>query len=317
MTTGVSQPTAFATIDLLRSKMRWTEHSNASMLANLMSDTDEKPPAPVAPSLIVSTDGTPFVLPRTAAPEPTPKTSLFQLVGIEQDPEPAPAPAPAESPYGPPVHDPGAFIGVPVMFMKGGTTSSKYDRDMAEMRQDAAKRQSEDAAERRQSVKMPEKAKGDEAAAKALRESVIGSAIAADKGISYNHDMAGRAPVCIIEIRSKDNAHHMFCQADLVVVEADGRPIPALIVVCPRCVERGVDQKFAQLTLRQDNRKWYLDEKWKGQTWVDPITNEPFLIAGVVELPERAVCTNTKCDFAFRINGNNKEHPMTSLMMAE
>lgn len=282
-----------------------------------MAPSDDKPSPPVAPSLIVGTDGTPLTLPSAVPAAPAPKTSLFQLVGIEEDPVPAPS-APA-NPYGPPEHNPGAFISapVPMMFMKGGTTSSKYDRDMAEMRQDAAKRQSEDAAERRQSVKMPEKAKGDEAAAQALRDSVIGSAIAADKGISYNHDMTGRAPVCIIEIRSKDNAHHMFCQADLVVVEADGRPIPALIVVCPRCVERGVDQKFAQLTLRQDNRRWYLDEKWKGQTWVDPITNEPFLIAGVVELPDRAVCTNTKCDFAFRINGTNREHPMTSLMMAE
>jgi hypothetical protein len=133
-------------------------------------------------------------------------------------------------------------------------------------------------------------------------------------GVMLENRLAGAqdAAEVIIEYRSKDGTLTQFLQADVRVSEQG----MMLILVCPRCVRRGRPQTTSQFHIRDDNRKWYLDEKLKGKVWADPsCDNEPHIIAGKVEMPELGRCPHPNCDFRFRITSTNTENPLCSLFL--
>lgn len=255
----------------------------------------------------------------TSGPDSAPVRGPIQLTNF---------PVPDEAPSGPPAtFNPKAFISVqvdtgkgplaPVTIMRSGTTTSSFDRDLAEYKEDVKMRQRASDEERRQGLMMPNAA-STEADLKQQQADTIAAAINNDKGINYERRIGSsmESGVVIIEIPSRDGRKTRFCQADVFVANTDKGPIPTLVMVCPNCVEvLNKPQMVAQIRIRADNRMFHLDTKWAGQTWVDPDTNEPYVLAGTVEMEEAARCPNEFCGFRFRIAGHNPEYPMTSKLV--
>lgn len=256
--------------------------------------------------------------PVTPPKAPTP----VELTGF---PEPDPTP-PATSPA--PVFNPRAFVSVqvdtgkgplaPVTIMRSGTTTSSFDRDMAEAQESARLRQKASDEERRQGINMRSAKSLTEAELKQQQADTIAAAISADKGINYERRIGSsmESGVVIIEIPSRDGRKTRFCQADVFVANTDVGPVPTLVLICPNCVENlKKPQMWAQIRIRADNRKWDLDTKFAGQTWVDPDTNESYVLAGTVNMESAARCPNEFCGFRFRITSDNPEYPMTSKLV--
>jgi hypothetical protein len=199
----------------------------------------------------------------------------------------------------------------PTIIFKGGTNTSSLDREIAVEMEDINKRRQEADEERRRAVILSNPADASEEGFKVATQQ---AAMIEDGGVMLENRLASAndAAEVIIEYRSKDGTLTQFLQADVRVSEQG----MMLILLCPRCVRRGRPQTMSQFHVRDDNRKWYLDEKLKGQVWADPDSNEPHVIAGKVEMPELGRCPHPNCDFKFRITSTNHENPLCSLFVS-
>lgn len=102
-----------------------------------------------------------------------------------------------------------------------------------------------------------------------------------------------------------DHGAPVQCLADVVVGVDPTRPKElTLIIVCPRCLERGVPQGQCQLRIRQANRAWHLDTKHAGK--IEVFEGKPFRSAGTVMDGERFSCG--RCAWSARID-KNRVHP--------
>ena len=124
----------------------------------------------------------------------------------------------------------------------GGTTTTKFDNDLAQKRADAN--------ERRKQYD---------------QETAIGrTPIEQGGGMVFDHKFTDplMSPKVKLEYRgrTKDMIFEMLCE--LVVDEVTDAH--TLIFVCPECVKRGVDQQFAQVHANNKNRAWHLDKKNAG-----------------------------------------------------
>jgi hypothetical protein len=155
--------------------------------------------------------------------------------------------------------DPAPPIEAPLdAFVKGGTTSFAHDMNEKALRHDEAERRAGyDADMHLMSSTPPE--------------------LGAGKVFTHRLTETPQIPVGSILLRylnrNGNQVHHpsgepMICQADLVIVGEfdDGMPERAITLVCPRCIENGVAEDRAQITVRQSNKKFYLDTRTAG-TW--------------------------------------------------
>lgn len=88
-----------------------------------------------------------------------------------------------------------------------------------------------------------------------------------------------------------------------------------LIVCCPVCVANGTHPEEAQLTIRQSNRMFHLDQRTRserrpnpvlgfcaGDVWVNPATpSEVYTIAGMITTNDWIRCPNLGCHWHFKI----------------
>lgn len=175
------------------------------------------------------------------------------------------------------------------VFVKGGTSTSRYDNEMARRRADADNRrvgQDQMGAIGQRGVRPGEAAR-------------LGS----------NRFLTETTPRVVLLYRNKDKTVRQECISELVEVESkeQGRLDRLFVMVCPRCVARGVPQGESQVIVRSSHRKFYLDdsEGKKNQIVVvrDPISGHPapVLIAGTIYCEEILRCNNYNCDWAVKI----------------
>jgi len=172
----------------------------------------------------------------------------------------------------------------PLVFVKGGTTSTEYDRQVAAQRADTDRRRAHQDAQMRIARAHPDEA--------IMRTRLLGG--------------QSQYPTIVLAVKHpKDNEilEWMTCE-----ITDQGDEL-ALIMVCLRCVfTLGRPQGEAQLTIKQSNRKFYYEPtppKWaKGErVWINPRDpNEVITLAGTVTMPEWAHCPHLGCGWTFTID---------------
>ena len=148
-----------------------------------------------------------------------------------QAPDTEPAPAP----------DAVSIGGVPMALVKGGTTSSSYDRAMQKSAHDENVR----------------RAHADKQAAIAARPKGPGEIAR----LGDNSFMRG-APRAVFFYLNRDGTVKQECVSEVTMVEGAGPGQMDLMftIVCPRCLERGVPQGQAQCQVRSSHRRFHIRE---------------------------------------------------------
>jgi hypothetical protein len=171
----------------------------------------------------------------------------------------------------------------PVTIMKGGTNSSEFDRLIAAKKLEADRRRAASDADRK--VASVPIAQG----GAMLRELDMGS--------------PKRNLVGVVQLVNTAGTHERFMQVDIVDGESNGQIIRTIVLVCPLCIERGLPQDQAQISIRDDHRKWYLDERTRGQVFTDPSTLQVYALAGTIVAPGPYRCSAYNCGHrSFRID---------------
>jgi hypothetical protein len=182
-------------------------------------------------------------------------------------------------------------IGVPLgSWVKGGTSTSSFDKELAQNRFDVAERHREDLQSKQEAQNPGPGGLGD----------------------SFSHSFSGfdpaQRPCCHVKMvnsRKEETGLEMLVD---VTLDLDGKL--QLTFVCPDCVERGVHQSFAQQTARDDHRAWFLDTSSRtGAGMPFQVINawghvETHISAGEIMDTDTLRCSNAHCTFACKIHKN-------------
>lgn len=172
----------------------------------------------------------------------------------------------------------------PSVFVKGGTTTTEYDRQVARDRADTERRRDYQDSQWRVAKSRPDET--------IYRTKLLGG---------RNH----YATIVLAAKHPKDNEilEWMTCE----LIQQDDQLV--LMVVCLRCVFRlGRPQGESQIKIEQKNRQFYFTPelpKWaKGERiWVNPADpNDVVTLAGSVTMPEWAHCPHLGCGWTFTID---------------
>lgn len=169
----------------------------------------------------------------------------------------------------------------PTVIMKGGTLSSRDDREIEAFMADTRERWAARDEERAQAQSNPR------------------DGFAAEKV----HDLGqpGTSAVAVLGYKTGVNDIVVYMQADVVAMQdIYGAPDMAFIFVCPRCVERGIPQTMCQITVRNSNRKWHLDTKSQGKMFVDEKSGQAYRLAGKIYCEEKCRCPRAGCDGVYQ-----------------
>ena len=182
-------------------------------------------------------------------------------------------------------------IGVPIAsWVKGGSTSAKHDKWMAEKQHDAKKRREEEDQRFQTAAKKNSGAK--------IHQQKLGG--------RKNH------PVAVLGLKHpKDGTvlDWMLCE----IVETDPNNL-ILMMYCPRCIRtygRPVDDSIIHIA--QANRMWHLDKRSKKERQFNPIlgfcaaevwiapdeSREVVMVGGMVSTDDWCKCPI--CDWKFKI----------------
>lgn len=116
---------------------------------------------------------------------------------------------------------------------------------------------------------------------------------------------AGSHAAIVLEIRNSDDRAEEFIVCELTVDRDDPLGLGlVLIACCPHCARRfGMAQ--AQMTIRSRHRKFELDERRKGELWVNPKDPTEFAhLAGTIHLTEAVTCPGLGCGWRFKIDNS-------------
>lgn len=195
----------------------------------------------------------------------------------------------------------------PMGFVKGGTTSAREDERVAALHADTHRRRAmEDSRFRAARAHAPHDLKQ-------LRNTGISARMnQMSLGGADSHAM-----VVLGLKHKKDNQilDWITCEISVQGAEADAELL--LIICCPQCVFRhGRHPQDSQLTIRQSNRKFYLDQRTRnerqpnaklgfcaGEPWVNPSDpDEVITVAGMVTTEDWIKCPNLGCSWEFKID---------------
>lgn len=188
-------------------------------------------------------------------------------------------------------------------FVKGGTTSAREDARVAAAHADAEQRRAaEDERFRQARAYDPfdlQQLDRTKTSARITQHSLGGSDTHAQVILGLRH--------------KKDHQILTWIQCE-VSVQGDEL---VLIVCCPKCtLQLGRRSEDAQMTIRQSNRKWDLDQRTRenrkpnpllgfcaGDVWVNPKDpNEVYTVAGMVTTHDWITCPQLGCGWRFRID---------------
>jgi len=173
----------------------------------------------------------------------------------------------------------------PLTIMKGGTIPSSVEAANAAFMVDTKRRWAERDEERR--------------VAKAVGATEGNNQVATDRAVDLGQP--GTSAVAVIGYYLKDSDEYLYMQADvLMATDAAGNPDETFNIVCPRCIQRGVPQTMAQLRVRNSNRKWHLDQRCKGEVFIDQ-DGDAYTLAGKIICQEKFKCPDPFCDGCYQI----------------
>lgn len=199
------------------------------------------------------------------------------------DTEPSPAPSPTPEP----APEPGKIMGVPLaVLVRGGTTSSAWDQEkLRQYAQSEALRAHQDS-----QFAAVEGAQGKPNIAAGM----------------LSRELLGRGnPKVVIEYCYRDSVLNRECLAEVVVVpkvDSDEQEL-ALVLVCPKCLERTGRMDDSQCIIRQSNRMFWLDTT-KPSMWVNPMTGAAHAVAGTITLNDKVQCSALGCTWRFTIEAS-------------
>jgi hypothetical protein len=166
----------------------------------------------------------------------------------------------------------------PIIIVKGGSTPASYDKEIHELEADAEKRRDEQ----------------DEARKLCSKPVEEGGGQLYNKWFGHPKD---DPKVLIKMVNSKgETEYEMLCE---LVVEELATSM-SLIFVCPDCVERGIPQGQAQVRVNDKHRKFFLDDRTKGQPIM--FDGEVYVSAGLITDSETLRCSNFQCGFKCKIH---------------
>lgn len=171
--------------------------------------------------------------------------------------------------------------------VRGGTTSSAFDNELAEKMADAELRRAESAADRK-----------------------VGEVpIEQGGGLVYENKLTDPqySPRVLLKYvgAGKEPLLEQLCE--LVKDESTGDHL--LIFVCPECFRRGIPSGFAQCHARASHRAWHIDTREAGQVKsaknTDKLNGVEFYVsAGIIMDSDILRCDNVNCGGAFKIHRN-------------
>ena len=177
------------------------------------------------------------------------------------------------------------------VIVKGGTTTSAYDKDRA-MREHQSELGRQHQAKQEQSAR-------------------IGTGMTKDgfvhSKLTSLRMMDNGSPRVVFYYLNKDKSVRQECVGEIVMTP-DGDELFTL--VCPKCLERKESHGSSQIMVKKSHRKWFLDMRKQGTmvTLVDPY-GQPFnvKICGTVWVDDIIRCSNVGCDWAVRIGDSKVE----------
>jgi len=215
-----------------------------------------------------------------------------------ESPAPAPSPEPALEPKPTPEADPapspcpegGAYssgLGSFSIKVQGGTTSSAYDKVMAQQKADADARRQQDAEDKR----------------------VGRTPIEQGGGMMFEHRLTDSqfSPKAHVTYVGKGREFISDQLVDLFEDEIAGDKM--LVFVCPECVRRGRDSGQSQCHARDSHRKWHIDTRTAGiiktvENAAVPGGLERYLSGGEIMDTDTLACSHPYCGCAFKIHKN-------------
>jgi hypothetical protein len=179
---------------------------------------------------------------------------------------------------------------VPTIIIKGGTTSGRYDREIARRKADA---------EQRRGVQ------------DAMYERRAKSQTAGDLArIGESSFLTQGSPRLVLDYLNSDKTIRQQCKSEITMVPMKDDPTQLdmmFALVCPRCLERGLPAGESQMLVRNSHREFALDERKKGSVVMLEYTwgfREPVVIAGTVTCKDIIRCANHNCGYAVRIENS-------------
>jgi hypothetical protein len=180
----------------------------------------------------------------------------------------------------------------PTVIMKGGTSSSRYDKEIRLRQADA---------ERRRALE----AKRFEAARTAR------NAPAPTTARIGSHSLINQSsPRLVLYYMNKDGTVRQECKSEITMIAGQnaGEMDTLFALVCPACLARGVPQGEVQIMVRNSHRRFEIDERKKGVVMLrDPFTGapDPVIVCGTVTVQDTVRCSNYNCNWAVKI-GDSK-----------
>lgn len=186
-------------------------------------------------------------------------------------------------------------------WVKGGTLSSAYDKQIQREDAEAEERR------RQQDAQMQSASSG--LLPKHLQDEQLAPGDV--KGVSRMSSMrlGGRNAAASIVLglkHPKDNEilDWMVCELNSEPKD-DGSGVELMLVMCcPRCVKTlNRHPQRAQFHIRQSNRAFWIDTAKAGEMWVNPEDpNEIHTLAGTVTTQDWIKCPNVGCNWEFKID---------------
>ena len=169
-------------------------------------------------------------------------------------------------------------------WVKGGTRSSRRDREIAETEADA---------EHRRNVQDQERA-------------IASIPIEQGGGKMFSHHFGHPTDDTKILVKfvnsKKETDFELLCDIGV----SGNADFLYFQFPCPDCVSRGVPQGQCQLLVRDNHRKWSLDDRTKGEIirWRDDDGLQIYYSAGRIKDTEILQCSNDGCSLCVKIHDN-------------
>lgn len=185
------------------------------------------------------------------------------------------------------------------VFVKGGTLTSAYEKQLQKEDWEAEERRKlQDAqALAARTGKLPQQLATNELRADAPG---VGKLSSMRLGGSKSH-----ASVVLGLKHPKDTTIQDWIICELSQQPgADGKPELVLIVACPRCIKTlHRHPQRAQMTIRESNRKFWLDTRRQGEIFANPEDpNEVVTLAGTITTEGWITCPQLGCGWKFKID---------------
>ena len=167
------------------------------------------------------------------------------------------------------------------VWVRGGTTTSRFDNLIAKQHADAEARRAEQDADR--------------------------AAVRNEGARMYSHNFTDSIsdPKVILRFNDTKLGVDIEMMCELVLDDVSGENL--LLFLCPDCLARGIPSDLAQRRVSERARAWHLDTRDRGKmgrytdAWGRP---QMYLKAGTIVDTDILRCPEFGCTFACKIDGN-------------